>query len=94
MMDNASFHRSTSIKELYDEAGVMLHFLSLYSPDLNPIGELFSQLNAFIRRHWRKQALNFKDFREFLRWALSIVGSDVKSAQGHFRNSGLSVKQP
>jgi transposase len=93
-MDNASFHRSTYIKELCDEAGVMLHFLSPYSLDLNPIEELFSQLKAFIRRHWRKQALNFKDFGEFLRWALGIVGSDVKSAQGHFRRSGLSVEQP
>jgi transposase len=94
VMDNASFHRSASIKELCDEAGVMLHFLSPYSPDLNPIEELFSQLKAFIRRHWRKQALNFENFGEFLRWALGIVESDVKSARGHFRNSGLSVEQP
>jgi transposase len=91
-MDNASFHRSASIKELYDEAGVMLHSLSPYSPDLNPIEELFSQLKTFIRRYWRKQVLNFKNFGEFLRWALSIVGSDAKSAQGHFRNSGLSIE--
>jgi transposase len=94
VMDNASFHGSASIKKLCDEAGVMLYFLSPYSPDLNPIEELFSQLKAFIRRHWQKQALNFEDFGEFLGWALSIIGSDVKSAQGHFRNSGLSVEQP
>jgi transposase len=94
VMDNASFHQSVSIKELCDEAGVVLHFLSPYSPDLNPIGELFSQLKAFIRRHWRKQALNFDGFGDFLRWALGNVGSDVKSAEGHFRNSGLSIGQP
>jgi transposase len=42
VMDNASFHQGASIKELCDEAGVMLFFLSPYSPDLNPIEELFS----------------------------------------------------
>lgn len=94
VMDNASFHQSASIKNLCDEAGVILHFLSPYSPDLNPIEELFSQLKAFIRRHWRKQAPNFEDFGDFLRWALGNVGSDVKSAEGHFRNSGLSIEQP
>ena len=94
VMDNASFHRGSSIKELCDQAGVMLFFLSPYSPDLNPIEELFSQLKAFIRRHWRKRSLDFDNFGDFLRWAIGIVGSDVKSAQGHFRNSGLSIEQP
>lgn len=94
VMDNASFHQSASIKELCDEAGVILHFLSPYSPDLNPIEELFSQLKAFIRRHWRQQAHNYDNFGDFLTWALSNVGSDMKSAQGHFRNSGLSTEQP
>lgn len=91
VMDNASFHQGALIKEFCDEAGVMLLFLSPYSPDLNPIEELFSQLKAFVRRNWRKQAHNFDNFGEFLRWAVGLVGSDVKSAQGHFRNSGLSI---
>lgn len=91
VMDNASFHQGALIKEFCDEAGVMLFFLSPYSPDLNPIEELFSQLKAFVRRNWRKQAHNFDNFGEFLRWAVGLVGSDVKSAQGHFRNSGLSI---
>jgi transposase len=91
VMDNASFHQGASIKELCEEAGVMLFFLSPYSPDLNPIEELFSQLKAFIRRHWRKQAHNFDNFGDFLRWAVGLVGSDVQSAQGHFRNSGLTI---
>lgn len=54
VMDNASFHQGVSIKELCQEAGVMLLFSSPYSPDLKPIEELFSQLKAFVRRHWRK----------------------------------------
>lgn len=94
VMDNASFHQGSSIRELCDEAGVMLVFLSPYSPDLNPIEELFSQLKAYIRRHWREQAPNFDNFGDFLRWAVSNVGSDVRSARGHFRNSGISIELP
>jgi len=91
VMDNASFHHTSSIIELCREAGVKVLFLSPYSPDLNPIEELFSQLKTFVRRHWRKEAHNFDNFGDFLRWAVGIVGSDVRSAQGHFRNSGLSI---
>lgn len=93
VMDNASFHQVSSIKELCEDAGVILLFLSPYSPDLNPIEELFSQLKAFVRRHWRKRANDFPSFGDFLRWALGLVGSDVKSAKGHFRNSGLSIDE-
>lgn len=66
VMDNATFHRSSSTKELCDEAGVMLFFLSPYSPDLNSTKELFSQLKAFLRRHWKNQAHNFDNFGGFL----------------------------
>lgn len=91
VMDNASFHDPHAIRELCDQAGVKLIFLAPYSPDLNPIEEFFSQLKAFIRRHWRKQAQNFDSFRDFLQWAVNVVGSDMKSAQGHFRNSSIYV---
>jgi hypothetical protein len=33
VMENVSFHQSASIKELCNEAGVVLHFMSPYSPD-------------------------------------------------------------
>ena len=57
-MDNASYRLSSNIKELCENAGVKLVYLSPYSPDLNPIEELFSQLKAFVRRHWHKQRDN------------------------------------
>lgn len=56
VMENASWHHTPAIKELCDQAGVKLLYLAPYLPDLNPIEELSSQLKAFMRRHWRKQA--------------------------------------
>lgn len=41
-----------TIEQMYSRAGVKLVYLSPYSPDLNPIEELFAGLKAFIRRHW------------------------------------------
>jgi hypothetical protein len=53
VMDNASFHHSERIEEMCSEAGVKVVYLSPYSPDLNPIEELFAELKSFIRRHWQ-----------------------------------------
>jgi transposase len=41
------------IKQMYREADVILVYLPLYSPDLNPIKEFFTELKAFIKRHWQ-----------------------------------------
>src|SRR5277367_6586952 len=38
---------------LFDCVGVRVEYLPPYSPDLNPIEEAFSKINAFIRRHSR-----------------------------------------
>ncbi len=34
------------------DAGVKLVYLPLYSPDLNPIKEFFTELKAFIKQNW------------------------------------------
>ena len=51
VIDNASCHRSDQVDELCAEVGVILVYLPPYSPDLNPIEELFAELKAFIRRN-------------------------------------------
>jgi hypothetical protein len=35
------------------DKGVKLVYLLPYSADLDPIKEFFTELNAFIRRHWQ-----------------------------------------
>lgn len=48
VMNNTFVHHSRRIEEMCHQAGVKLVYLPPYSPDLNPIEELFSELKAFI----------------------------------------------
>ncbi|KAF7348782.1 Transposase domain-containing protein [Mycena venus] len=49
VMDNARIHHGEEILELAERFGVRIEFLPLYSPDFNPIEEVFSKIKAFIR---------------------------------------------
>lgn len=94
VMDNASFHHSERIEQMCSEAEVKLVFLPPYSPDLNPIEELFAELKAFIRRNWHSYEDNpDQGFDTFLEWCVDIVGARDKSAEGHFRHAGLTIDE-
>ena len=51
VMDNASFHKSTIIKDLIEEAGCRLVYLPAYSPDLNPIEKFWANLKRWISQY-------------------------------------------
>jgi transposase len=44
-MDNACIHHK--VLQTLDGFGVLVYFLSPYSPDLNPIEEAFSEVKIF-----------------------------------------------
>jgi transposase len=50
VMDNASFHKSTLIRELIEQAGCTLLFLPPYSPDLNKIEKFWARLKHYLRK--------------------------------------------
>jgi transposase len=50
VMDNLSVHKSKRVKRLIEEAGAALLLLPPYSPDMNPIEEVFSKLKATLRK--------------------------------------------
>jgi transposase len=54
IMDNASFHHSEKIQQLYNDARVILHYLPPYSLDLNLIEEFFGELKTYIRQVYSK----------------------------------------
>ena len=45
IMDNASIHHADQLVSNLEDLGVLVYFLPPYSPDLNPIEELFQRLN-------------------------------------------------
>lgn len=51
VMDNASFHKSSIVKELIEKAGCKLIYLPPYSPDLNPIEKFWANLKRWINQH-------------------------------------------
>lgn len=93
IMDNASFHHSERIEQMCSEKGVKLVYLPPYSPDLNPIEEFFSELKAFIRRHWQSYEDNpGQGFNIFLEWCVEKAGEREQSAKGHFQHAGLTIE--
>jgi transposase len=50
VMDNLSSHKSDAVREIIEQAGAELLFLPPYSPDLNPIEQVFSKLKRALRK--------------------------------------------
>ena len=50
VMDNLSSHKGDAVRKAIRDAGVRLFFLPPYSPDLNPIEQVFAKLKALLRK--------------------------------------------
>jgi len=50
IMDNLGSHKRQAIRQLIRAAGAKLFFLPPYSPDLNPIEQVFAKLKALLRK--------------------------------------------
>lgn len=50
VMDNLSSHRAPAIRRAIEDASASLLYLPPYSPDFNPIENLFAKLKALLRK--------------------------------------------
>jgi transposase len=50
IMDNLGSHRGKAVRQAIRQAGARLLFLPKYSPDLNPIEQVFSKLKHLLRK--------------------------------------------
>src|SRR5260221_2733201 len=50
VMDNLGSHKGPAIRRALRAAGAKLFFLPPYSPDLNPIEQVFAKLKALLRK--------------------------------------------
>jgi transposase len=50
VMDNLGSHKGWAVRQAIRAAGAKLFFLPKYSPDLNPIEQLFAKLKHLLRR--------------------------------------------
>ena len=50
VMDNLSSHKVHGVRQAIESAGAALRYLPPYSPDLNPIEQVFAKLKTLLRR--------------------------------------------
>lgn len=50
VLDNLSAHKVAGVRQAIEPAGARLLYLPPYSPDLNPIEQLFAKLKALLRK--------------------------------------------
>ena len=56
-MDNCSVHHVNEVREVLQQAGILVLFLPPCSPDLNPLEEAFSNIKQYLRKHELLQAI-------------------------------------
>lgn len=50
IMDNLGSHKSPAVRQAIRDAGARLFLLPKYSPDLNPIEQVFAKLKHLLRK--------------------------------------------
>ena len=50
ILDNVATHKVTGVREVLQAVGAGILYLPAYSPDLNPIEQVFSKLKALLRK--------------------------------------------
>ena len=50
IMDNLGSHKGKAVRQVIRSAGAKLIFLPKYSPDLNPIEQVFAKLKHLLRK--------------------------------------------
>lgn len=88
IMDNLGSHKAAAIRQSINAAGARLWFLPPYSPDLNPIEQVFSKV-----KHWMRaaQKRTVEDTWRHIGHLVQTISPD--ECANYLRNSGYaSVK--
>ena len=83
IMDNLGSHKGEAVRQAIRSAGAKLFFLPKYSPDLNPIEQVFAKLKALLRRAARRSI-------DGLRNQIGVLLDQFseQECRNYFRNSG------
>jgi transposase len=85
VMDNLSSHKLPATREAIEAAGARLLYLPPYSPDFNPIEQLFAKLKAALRKAAERSVESLWNRIAIL---LDIFPPD--ECANYFRNSGYA----
>lgn len=86
IMDNLGSHRGKRVRHAIRQAGAKLLFLPKYSPDLNPIEQVFSKLKHLLRK---TQARSYDGLLQATDKLLDAFNPD--ECANYLRNSGYAA---
>jgi transposase len=84
-MDNVSTHQVDGVKQAIEARGARAVFLPAYSPDLNPIEQLFATLKSFLRK---TKARTVEELWRAIAYFLKGVSKD--QCKAYLANSGYT----
>ncbi len=85
VLDNLGSHKGKAVRRAIRSAGAHLLFLPAYSPDLNPIEQLFAKLKHWLRR------ISARSWDQLCDAIAIILGKlEPKECANYIRNSGYA----
>jgi transposase len=85
VMDNLSAHKVPGVRQLIEAAGAELLYLPPYSPDFNPIEQLFAKLKALLRKAGERSVPSLWN-----RIAELLGAFTPEECANYFRNAGYA----
>lgn len=85
VMDNLSAHKVPGVRQAIQAAGAKLLYLPPYSPDFNPIEQLFAKLKALLRKAGERSVAALWD-----RIAELLDAFSPAECTNYFRNVGYA----
>lgn len=86
IMDNLSSHKVAGIQEAIEAVGATLLFLPPYSPDFNPIEQVFAKLKALLRKAQERTVDGLWD-----RIGKLLDRFEPAECRNYFRHSGYAA---
>lgn len=83
ILDNLSSHKIEGVREAIEAVGATVRYLPPYSPDLNPIEQLFAKLKALLRKAAKRTVADLWDAIGKL-----VAGFEAGECLNYIRNSG------
>jgi transposase len=85
LLDNVSTHKVDGVEEAIEARGARAVFLPAYSPDLNPIEQLFAKLKSFLRK---MKARTVEELWRAIASFLKVVSKE--ECKAYLANSGYT----
>lgn len=86
VMDNLSAHKVPRVARLFEQAGITVRFLPPYSPDFNPIEQMWAKIKATLRR------IQARDQESLLQAIATALGEvTTNELRGYFFHSVVGI---